>query len=223
MNQNGESLKRSARPLLGLLWDAGIPVLGFYTLHLLGASDWAALLAATLFAGGRVFWVAMRSRRITWFAAMMMLVFGVGLALAFVVGDPRLMLAKNSVGGALIGAFFLASLATKRPLTLIAFQTWRPREADALAAAYYDDSGVRRVFRRSAWVWGIGMILEAALRIPLIYLVPLSVSVGASAALSAVAIGGLAIWTAVRTARLPRWDADAAQPDAEQLASTSSS
>jgi hypothetical protein len=220
---NSQSFKSSVRPLLGLLWDAGIPVLGFYTLQILGASDWAALLAATLFAGARVFWVALRTRRITWFAAMMMLVFGVGLALAFVVGDPRLMLAKNSVGGALIGASFLASLATKRPLTLIAFQTWRPREADALADAYLNDTAVRRVFRRSAWVWGIGMIVEAALRIPLIYLVPLSVSVGASAALSVVAIGGLAIWTAAGTARLPRWDADAARPDAEQLVSTSSS
>jgi hypothetical protein len=220
---SSESFKSAARPLLGLLWDAGIPVLGFYTLQILGASDWAALLAATLFAGARVFWVALRTRRITWFAAMMMLVFGVGLGLAFVVGDPRLMLAKNSVGGALIGVSFLASLATKRPLTLIAFQTWRPREADALADAYQNDTAVRRVFRRSAWVWGIGMILEAALRIPLIYLVPLSVSVGASAALSAVAIGGLAIWTAAGTARLPRWDPDAARPDAEQLASASSS
>jgi hypothetical protein len=66
------------------------------------------------------------------------------------------------------------------------------------------------------------MILEAALRIPLIYLVPLSVSVGASAALSAVAIGGLALWTAAGTARIPRWAPDVARPDAERLTSTSS-
>jgi hypothetical protein len=218
---HSQSLKSSVRPLLGLLWDAGIPVLGFYTLQILGASDWAALLAATLFAGARVFWVALRTRRITWFAAMMMLVFGVGLALAFVVGDPRLMLAKNSVGALLIGVLFLASLATKRPLTLIAFQTWRPRDADALARAYHDDSAVGRVFRRSACVWGIGMILEAALRLPMIYMVPLSVSVGVSAAFSAMVIGSLAIWTAVTTARLPRWDGDAAQPDASRLTNPS--
>ena len=201
----------SVRPLLGLLWDAGIPVLGFYALHLLGASDWVALLAATLFAGGRVFWVALRARRITWFAAMMMLVFGVGLALAFVVGDPRLMLANKSVGAALIGGLFLISLATKRPLTLTAFQTWRPRDADALAQAYQNDPAVRRVFRRSAWVWGIGMIVEAALRLPLIYVVPLSVAVGASTALMVTVIGCLAAWTAVVTARLPRWNVDTAQ------------
>ncbi|MDT5127680.1 MAG: hypothetical protein QOH54_3324 [Mycobacterium sp.] len=137
------------------------------------------------------------------------------------IGDLRLMLAKNSVGASLIGGLFLASLATKRPLTLIAFQTWRPRDADALARAYHDDVAVRRVFRRAAWVWGVGMILEAALRLPLIYMVPLSVSVGVSAAFSAMVIGSLATWTAVTTARLPRWDVDAAWPDASQLTSTS--
>jgi hypothetical protein len=107
-----------------------------------------ALLAATLVAGGRVVWVAVRTRTITWFAALMMLVFGAGLGLAFLIGDPRLMLAKNSLSAALIGGAFLASLATKRPLTLVAFQTWRRRDADALGRSYASRPEVRRRFRR---------------------------------------------------------------------------
>jgi hypothetical protein len=192
------------RPLLGLLWDVGTPVVGFYGLRLFGTSDWIALFAATLFAGGRVVWVALRSRRITWFATMMMLVFGAGIGLAFLTGDPRLMLAKNSVGTALIGVLFLASLTTERPLTLIAFQTWRPRDAAVIADSYRNDHTIRRVFRRAARVWGIAMICEAALRIPLIYLVPLSVGVGASAALMVAVTGCLTAWTAAVAVRLPR-------------------
>jgi hypothetical protein len=38
----------ATRPLVGLAWDAGISVVGFYALHILGASDWAALLHARL-------------------------------------------------------------------------------------------------------------------------------------------------------------------------------
>jgi hypothetical protein len=190
-------------PLVGLLWDAGIPVVGFYLLRLQGVSDWAALLAATVLAAGRVFWVALRTRRITWFAALMMLVFGAGLGLAFLVGDPRLMLAKNCVVTALIGGLFLASLAMRRPLTLIAFQTWRPGNAETLARSYDTDAIVRRAFRRAAWVWGIGMIAEAVLRLPLIYLVPLDVAVAASSALMLTVIGALVAWTAVAVMRLP--------------------
>jgi hypothetical protein len=191
------------KPLVGLLWDAAIPVVAFYLLHLAGESDWAALLAATLLAAARVFWVALRTRRITWFAALMMLVFGVGLGLAFLVGDPRLMLAKNSLVTGVIGGLFLASLATRRPLTLIAFQTWRPGSAETLARSYETDPAVRRPFRRAACAWGIGMIGEAALRIPLIYLMPLDVAVAASSALMLTVVGSLAAWTAAAAARLP--------------------
>jgi hypothetical protein len=194
---------RPMRPLIGLFWDAGIPVFGFYVLRLSGASDWAALLAATILAASRVFWIALRTRRITWFAAAMMLIFGTGLGLAFLVGDPRLMLAKNSVGTALLGGLFLASLATRRPLTLIAFRTWRPHNAESLAQSYESDATVRRAFRGAAWVWGIGMIAEAVFRVPLIYLVPLDVAVAASTALMLAVIGALAAWTAWTTARLP--------------------
>lgn len=195
-------LNRRMGPLVGLLWDAGIPVIGFYFLRLQGASDWSALLAATLLAAGRVFWVALRTRRITWFAAVMMLVFGVGLGLAFLIGDPRLMLAKNSVVTALIGSLFLASLATRRPLTLIAFQTWRPSNAETLRQAYETDPVIRRAFQRAAWAWGIGMIAEAVMRIPLVYLMPLDAAVAASSALMLTVVGTLAAWTVVSTARL---------------------
>jgi short subunit dehydrogenase-like uncharacterized protein len=202
----GSASARYVRPLMGLLWDVGIPVTGFYGLKLTGASDWRALLAATLFAGARVGWVALWSRRVTWFAAVMMLVFGVGVGLALLTGDPRLMLAKTSVLTALIGGCFLSSLATDRPLTLIAFQTWQPKHAAAWRESYQRDPDARALFRRAAVVWGIGLIAEAALRLPLIYLVPLQVGVGASTALFVLTLGGLTAWTAIVAAALTRHD-----------------
>ena len=33
--------------LRGLAWDVGLPVATYYALHLLGVSDWVALLAST--------------------------------------------------------------------------------------------------------------------------------------------------------------------------------
>src|SRR3954462_7410610 len=60
----------------GLAWDVGAPLLGYYALHLLGATDWVALLVATLAAGLRLVWVALRTRQVTWFAAVMLAVFG---------------------------------------------------------------------------------------------------------------------------------------------------
>jgi hypothetical protein len=50
------------------------------------------------------------------------------------------------------------------------------------------------MFRRSAIVWGVGLLLEAALRIPLIYLLPIDVMVGLSTGMMVAVIVGLSIW-----------------------------
>ena len=84
-------------PLVGLGWDVGLPLVGYYALHLLGASDWTALLAGALAAGLRLVWVAVAHRRMTWFGALMLAVFGIGLLLALVGGDPRFVLVEGLV------------------------------------------------------------------------------------------------------------------------------
>ena len=53
---------------------------------------------------------------------------------------------------------------------------------------------MRRMFRRSAVVWGVGLLLEAAVRIPLIYLLPIDVMVGLSTAMMVTVIVGLSVW-----------------------------
>jgi hypothetical protein len=186
------------RPGLGQLaamaWDVGVPLVGYYALHLLGASDWVALLVATLAAGLRLVWVAVRRREVTWFAAVMLAVFGLGLALAFVGGDPRFLLVKDSFGTALVGLVFLASLFFGKPLTLSAFQTWQPRQAAEMEEFYRTIPPVRHTFRLSAVVWGVGLLLEAIVRIPLIYLLPIDVMVGVSTAMMVTVIVVLSIW-----------------------------
>lgn len=190
--------------LAGLACDVGLPLLGYYTLRGFGASDWAALLAATAAAGARLAWVAVWTRRITWFAAIMLSLFGAGTALAFVGGDPRVLLLKDSASTAMIGAVFLISLIGEHPLTLSAAQTSRPALAERLAALYRSEPAARRAFRVSALGWGAGLLGESTLRVPLIYLIPVDVMVGLSTAMMIVAMAGLAIWNAAYITRAAR-------------------
>jgi hypothetical protein len=57
----------------------------------------------------------------------------------------------------------------------------------------------------------MGVFAEAALRVPSICLMPLSVAVGASAAPMVAVIGCLAAWTLVVTSQLPHWREDTPQ------------
>ncbi|MEJ2870095.1 VC0807 family protein [Actinomycetospora sp. OC33-EN08] len=189
-------------PLVGLAWDVGLPLVTYYVLHALGVSDWSALLVATLAAGLRVAWVAVRARRITWFAALMVVVFGIGLVLSVVGGDARFLILKDSFTTGGVGLVFLVSLLGVRPLTFSAYRTWQPREAAELDAAWDSEPGIGRTFRISAVVWGVGLLAEAALRVPLVYALPVDVAVGASTALQVVTFVGLGTWNAVYAYRV---------------------
>lgn len=201
-----EGSDRRGSALLGPAVDIGLPLVGYYALHALGTSDGVALLAATAAAGLRLVAVAAWTRRVSWFAAVMLGVFGVGLALALVGGDARFLLLKDSFTTAVIGAVFLASLLGEQPLTLAGAQSWRPHRASHLAAHYRAEPGVRRAFRVSALGWGLGLVAEAVVRVPLISLLPLDVAVGVSTALMISAMGGLAMWNAAYVIRAARRD-----------------
>jgi hypothetical protein len=191
-------------PLVGLAWDVGLPLVGYYGMHALGASDGTALLVATGLAGVRLLWVFARSRRVTWFGVVMLAVFGIGLVLAVVGGDPRFILLKDSFTTGGVGIVFLLSLLAARPLTFAALQSWQPAKAVELDAMWDDEPGVRRTFRISAIVWGVGLLLEAGLRVPLIYVLPIDVAVGASTGMQIVAFTALGVWNAVYAIRAER-------------------
>jgi hypothetical protein len=181
--------------LRGLAFDVGLPIATYYALHLLGASDWAALLAASGVAAVRILWSAVRQRSFNAFATVMLLVYGIGFALALATGDPRTLLLRNSLITAAVGVVFLVTaIRGRRPLTLAALQSFAPSKAAAAAGAYATDPHVRHGHRLASTVWGVGLIVESLVRIPLVYLLPVDVSVGATEALWIVTFVGLMGW-----------------------------
>jgi hypothetical protein len=181
----------------GLAWDVGLPLVAYYGLHLVGVSDWIALLAATSAAALRIGWIALRDRMLNLFATVMLLVFGLGLVLTFISGDARFLLLKESIVTAAVGVTFLVTaMRGRRPLTLAAKQSWEPSHAVEFAEEYRTDPHVRHVHRVSSAVWGTVLLIEAAVRVPLVYLLPISVMVGVSTAMLVLAFGGLITWNA---------------------------
>lgn len=187
-NEKATSGEKRVNPVLvmvrGLAWDVGLPVATYYALHLLGFSDWIALLAASGVAAARIVWSAIRERKLNQFATVMLMVYGLGFALAFVTGDPRTLLLKSSFVTGAVGAVFLASaIHGKRPMTLSAAQTFAPAKSAVLAELYRTDPDVRRGFRLTSTVWGVGLLAEAVLRVPLVYLLPIDIAYGVTEAM----------------------------------------
>lgn len=191
--QRGNSGVRSM--VTGLAWDVGLPVATYYVLHLLGVDDLVALLAATAVAGARITWDLVRRRTLNQFATVMLLVYGIGLVLALVTGDPRMILLRASLVTASVAAVFLVTAAIgRRPLTLAAMQSFVPAKADEMAEQYRTDPDVRHGFRMTSTVWGVGLLAEAIARIPVVLLLPVEVAVGAAEVLFVATMLGLGAW-----------------------------
>ncbi|WP_019856433.1 VC0807 family protein [Actinopolyspora mortivallis] len=182
------------RMFVGLLWDVGLSLLGYYGLRLLGSTEWVALLGGAAVAALRVVWVAVRDRRLNAFALVMVMVFGLGVLFAVVGGDVRFLLLKESATTGVVGLTFLVTTALRYPLTLAALQSWQPHNAEALADMYDKWPAARHGFRLSALVWGIGLLAEALLRIPLVYLLTVDVMVAVSEAMLVGTLVGLVGW-----------------------------
>lgn len=179
----------------GLAWDVGIPLAAYYVLHLAGATDWAALLAATGAAACRLLWTAFRGKSLNPFAMLMFIVFGLGLGLSFLTGDPRFLLLKDSAITGGVGISFLVLAALGHPLTLDAAKTWSPERAGEMDRAFHRNPAVHRWHLKISAVWGAALIAEASTRAVLVYLLPIDVMVGVSAALAVIVFAALIAWT----------------------------
>jgi hypothetical protein len=124
----------------------------------------------------------------------MLVVFGIGLILSSVSGDARLLLLKDSVTTAVVGLTFLVTSVRGTPLTLAAVQGFRPAERERIAEEYRTEPVARHLYRVSSRVWGIGLLADATLRVPLVYLLPISVMVGLSTVMMIATFGGLIVW-----------------------------
>lgn len=194
-----------ASMLRGLLIDVGLPIITYYALHALGANDWVALLSATGVAAARLVWGVVAKREINQFATVMLLVYGIGLVLSLVTGDPRVLLLKGSLITGSVGATFLVTaLIGSRPLTLSAMQSFQPAQAAELAAEYRTEPVARRAYKLTSYVWGIGMLVEAIARIPVVYLLPIDVGYGISEGMLVLAFVLLTGWTIAYMRRLRR-------------------
>src|SRR5882724_4133984 len=178
-----------------LAWDVGPSVAAYYGARALGCTEYVSLLAGTVASALRLGWVAVRDRRLDPFALFLMVLFGVGLALTFVTGDARFVLVKDSLTSFLAGLFFVGSCALRRPLTYYAAQRFAGPAGAAGLRARFADPAVRRRYYVSSLVWGGGLLAESLLRIPLVFVLPIDVAVGASTVLMIVAYTLLIGWT----------------------------
>lgn len=154
-----------------VIFDVGAPLAAYNLLRTAGLSAVTALLLSGVFPALGVAIAAAAKRRLDVVGAVVLAGIVVGTVLGLVSHSARLLLVEGSVPTGVFGLACLGSLLARRPL-MFSFalefngpDTARGREMSRL----WHHEGFRRVFRIITAVWGVGFLLEAALRVIIIY------------------------------------------------------
>jgi hypothetical protein len=174
-----------------------VPLAVYGLLRHYGVSAVAALLLSGVFPAAGVTIGVIRDHRIDLIGALVLVGIVIGTVFGLISHSARPVLLEGSVPTVVFGVTCLGSLWTRRPLMYgLALEFTGPETAkgrEMIGLWQYD--GFRHVFRVISAVWGVAFLLEAALRVVIVY----NTSTGTALALSNVTpfiwLGVLSAWT----------------------------
>ena len=189
-----------------VIFDVAAPLAAYSLLRSAGLSTVTALLLSGVFPALGVAITAIRSRRLDAVGALVLAGIVVGTILGLAFHSARLLLVEGSVPTAIFGVACLGSLWARRPLMfsfaleLTGPDTKKGREM----TEFWKFEEFRHIFRIITAVWGVGFLIEAALRVVIVY----NTSTGTALAISKVSpyVTGaiLSGWTIAYSAHLKR-------------------
>jgi hypothetical protein len=198
---HGADLAAALRPLLV---DVGIPVGSYYLLRdAFGLSLWASLTLSSIGPALRAGAGLAAKRELNLLAVLMLAVSLAGIVVSFLTGDPRAMIAKDSIISSVIAFAILGSVVLRRPLMSAGLKPFLTRGEPLRTAAWDRLCAASPQFRRLeslfSTIWGLALLAECAARLIGAYTLPVTTMVwlgtvmGLSAIAVAIVVGGAAV------------------------------
>jgi hypothetical protein len=176
---------KKARPngpvLRGILLDVAPPLIAYYGLRALGASEYVALLSATVLAGVKVSYDAIRAGRLDPFAGYLMLNFGLSLAVGLATSNARMLMAGDTLVGGIGALVFLGSCVIGKPLTQVVSERMH-HDDDAPEPG--EEAFVHRVHVQLSAMWGIGLLVGMLISLAIIFSLSIDVAKGVNTVVS---------------------------------------
>ena len=156
-----------AAALRPLLVDVGIPVGTYYLLrNAFGVSLWLSLALSSTGPAVRAIAGLVAERTLNLLAVLMLAVNLAGIAVSFLTGDPRAMIAKDSIVSSVLALAILGSVVLRRPLMSTGLKPFMTRGEPQRTAAWDRLSAASPRFCRLellfSTTWGLVLLAECA-------------------------------------------------------------
>ena len=209
----GPGVATSLRPLL---IDIGIPVGTYYLMRdAFGLSLWLSLALSSVGPAVRSVAGLVKERKLNLLAVLMLAVNLAGIGISFLTGDPRAMIAKDSIVSSVIAFAILGSVALRRPLMSAGLKPYMTRGEPQRTAAWDRLSPASPRFRRLemlfSTIWGLVLLAECTARLIGAYTLPVTTMVWLGTVMALAAIGVAMIASGVAAGPIQKMiDAEAA-------------
>jgi hypothetical protein len=174
--------------------DIGLPLGSYYLLHnALGVSIWLSLALSSIGPVVRTCYSVLAERKPNILAALMLAVNVAGIIVSLLTGDPRQMIAKDSLISSVIAIAILASVAAGRPLMSAALKPYMTRGVPRRVAAWENLAAGSARFRHYekvySAIWGVTSLAACVAQLIGAYTLPISRMVWLSTVMTLAAIG----------------------------------
>jgi hypothetical protein len=166
--------------LRGILLDVAPPLIAYYGLRALGESQYVALLSATVLAGLKVGYDAIRAGRLDPFAGYLMLNFGLSLAVRLATSNARMLMAGDTLVGGIGALVFFGSCVIGKPLTQVVSE--RMHRDDEPEPG--EEDFVHRVHVQLSAMWGIALLVGMFISLAIIFSLSIDVAKGVNTVVS---------------------------------------
>ena len=174
--------------------DVGLPLGSYYLLHSgFGVSVWLSLALSSIGPAARTGYSFLAERKPNALAAMMLAVNLAGIVVSLLTGDPREMIAKDSLISSVLAIAILVSVAAGRPLMSAGLKPYMTRGVpDRVAAWDRLAAGSARFHHYEklySAIWGVTLLAACVAQVIGAYTLPVSRMVWLSTVMTVVAIG----------------------------------
>lgn len=189
--------------LRGILLDVAPPLVAYYGLRSAGVSEYLALLTATVLAGVKVGYDAIKARRLDPFAGYLMVNFGLSLAVGLATHDARMLMVGDTLVGGIGALIFLGSCVIGKPLTQVVAERV---EGDDGSPDPGEAAFKHRVHVLLSALWGVGLLIGTLVSLGIIFSFSVDVGKGLNTAVSLAVIALLILVTIIVAKRArARW------------------
>lgn len=187
-------LRTLASSASSLIIDVAIPLGSYYALrNVFGCSLITSLGFSSVVPGLRAVYSMVRHHDFNALATLMLVVNVLGIVLSLTTGNPRVMLAKDSVVSSVIGIAILISVAAKRPMMSAALKPMMTKGDPAKTRAWdhltEHDARFRAYESRFSLIWGSALLADCCARFIGAFTLPVATMVWLGTVILLSAIG----------------------------------